>query len=274
MKQENELLRVLSSPRNRAILKLLNEEARAIDVSKLAAKIATQHAETFQRSQSKEGIRISLHHRDLPKLDSAGLVTYDIEDNVATLDHFGAVEPEWLDMEFFGELLSRFQTGGERDIVGVVEGRQDVVQTARKLVTNADRELFIMIDDTEVFKKCFDSVQAATERDVDVTCGTRHAELRDVVRERFQEVTVWDPQLDWMNAPSRNPRIARLIISDRNEVLLSLRDESDESDTPTEFGIIGKGEDNPLVVLVRELMGPRLDHLDYQSADFRKQLPF
>ncbi|MDS0261479.1 hypothetical protein NDI56_18920 [Haloarcula sp. S1CR25-12] len=274
MIDEDQMLRVLSYPRNRVILKLLNEEARAVHVSELAGQIATNHLDAFERAQTREQIRVSLHHRDLPKLDSAGLVEYDVEENIATLDHFGAVNPEWLDMEFFGELLSRFQAGGETDIVGVVQGRQDVVQSARELVMKADEELFIMIDDTEVFRKCFDSVQAATERDVDVTCGTRHAELRDTVRKRFQDVTIWDPQLDWMNAPSRNPRIARLIISDRNEVLLSLRDESDDPDTPTEFGILGEGKDNPLVVLVRELLGPRLDHLDYQSADFRRELPF
>lgn len=273
MVEEDEMLRVLSYPRNRAILKLLNEEARAIHISKLAAQIVSQLPETRQ-TQTTEEVRISLHHRDLPKLDRAGLVKYNREENVATLDHFGSVEPEWLDMEFFGELLSRFQATDDTDIVGVVEGRQDVAQSAQKLVTKTDEELFIIIDDTEVFNKCFDSVHAATERDVDVTCGTRRTELRDTVRQRFEDVTIWDPQLDWMNRPSRNPRIARLIISDRNEVLLSLRDESGDSDTPTEFGILGEGEDNPMVVLVRELMGPRLDHLDYQSADFRSQLPF
>jgi len=271
MMDEDQILRVLSSPRNRAILKLLNDEARAVHVSELAAQIATNYLDAFERTQTREQIRVSLHHRDLPKLDRAGLVKYDIEENVATLDHFGAVEPEWLDMEFFGELLSRFQAGGETDIVGVVQGRQDVVQSARKLTATTDDELFAMIDDNAVFEECFESIEKATERDIEIAIGTRHSKLRDIVRKRFPDVTIWDPQLDWMNAPSRNPRIARLIISDRDEVLLSLRDESDESDTPTEFGMIGEGETNPLVVLVRELMGPRLDHLDYQSADFRKQ---
>jgi len=36
----------------------------------------------------------------------------------------------------------------------------------------------------------------------------------------------------------------------------------------------GDGTTIPPVVLVRELLGPRLDHLDYQSDDFLGALPF
>jgi hypothetical protein len=50
--------------------------------------------------------------------------------------------------------------------------------------------------------------------------------------------------------------------------------EEDAEKARRETAVIGAGEDNPLVVLVRELLGPRLDHLDYQSENFRSELPF
>ncbi len=38
--------------------------------------------------------------------------------------------------------------------------------------------------------------------------------------------------------------------------------------------MVGDGRANPLVTLVRELLGPRLEHLDYQSDQFLDELPF
>lgn len=55
--------------------------------------------------------------------------------------------------------------------------------------------------------------------------------------------------------------------------MLALLDEPGaDGQYPEEKAMVGGGVDNPLVVLVRELLGPRLDHLDYQSADLRSQL--
>ncbi len=79
--------------------------------------------------------------------------------------------------------------------------------------------------------------------------------------------------MDWMYDQSNCPRISRLIVVDRKKVVIGLWDE-DGDGTRTEIALVGQGDTNPLMLLVRELLGPRLDHLDYQSDDFLGNLPF
>lgn len=63
-------------------------------------------------------------------------------------------------------------------------------------------------------------------------------------------------------------------LADRRKVTLAVPDEpTDEGTNPPETAVVGEGEENSLVVPVRELLGSRLDHLDYQAADFGGELP-
>lgn len=78
--------------------------------------------------------------------------------------------------------------------------------------------------------------------------------------------------MDWMYPDSKFPKISRLILAVRNEVVLGQWLKN--GNTKQEVAMIGDGTTNPLVVLVRELLGARIDHLDYQSDDLLEQLPF
>lgn len=278
MASQEEVARLLTCPKNRAILTVLDDAAGPLSVTELAEQVLAGHDTSFDDSGDEatpEQLLVSLHHHRLPKLARANLIEYDSRENVVTLDDYGAVDPEWLDVDLFDGLLSRFGAGHTTgmDSVGVVEGREEVIESAQHLLDGAERELFFLFDDEEfVNESCFPFVDDAIDRGVDVSFGSRNRELQAIIREQFPGITIWDPQLDRLSTPSRNPRIGRLVVTDRERVLLSLCDDS--GDTGTEFGMIGEGERNPLVVLVRELLGPRLDHLDYQSEDFRSDLPF
>lgn len=56
------------------------------------------------------------------------------------------------------------------------------------------------------------------------------------------------------------------------DILTVLTEPPSEAGSPEEVALVGEGEANPLVVLARELLGPRLDHLDYQTDDFISNL--
>ena len=56
-------------------------------------------------------------------------------------------------------------------------------------------------------------------------------------------------------------------------MLGTLAEEHDETLGYRETVITGEGADSTLVVLIRELLGSRLDHLDAQSADFGSEIP-
>lgn len=121
--------------------------------------------------------------------------------------------------------------------------------------------------------ECICRARNAHERGVSMYMGSRSEAVRELTRERLPEATIWEPQLDWLNSPGF-PRIGRLILMDRRKVMLAILNEPATDDPyPEETAVVGAGEHHPLVSLVRELLGPRLDHLDYQSDDFRTELP-
>ncbi len=122
-------------------------------------------------------------------------------------------------------------------------------------------------------EECLPHAERAIERGAELYAGTKSREAREFFRDRLPEATIWEPQMDWMHEHSSYPKVSRLIVADRAKVVVGLWDE-DADGVKTETAIVGEGTTNPLVVLVRELLGPRLDHLDYQSDEFLGSLPF
>lgn len=273
-------MELLSRARNRAILSLLDDAARPLSVSDLADRLATRDTPVLRSAEYEdefERVVLSLHHDRLPKLAEAGLVEYDRDENVVDRRDTTAVEAEWLDVDLFDELLARFQSGREPDeeTLGVIEGRQNVIEHGRNLADEADEELFCLyVSDDLLEAECVRRAEAAIDRGVDIHLGSQNPKVRDLTRERLPEATLWEPQLDWMNTASTTPTVGRLVLADREKIMLAILDEPDADDTSQETAMIGEGRANPLVVLARELLGPRLDHLDYQSGDFRSELPF
>lgn len=271
---EERVLRVLSETRNRDILTALEDASRSLDVDELAERLVAREAHpdgSAEAEDERERVRISLHHHRLPKLAEAGLVEYDHDENVVRRVRTGNAGP--MDPESIDELLNRFQL--ESDAIEVVEGRTAAAERGRRLTEEADEELFLMYVSPDLLEEeCLRHARDAIERGVDIYLGSQNSEIRDLVRERFPEVTLWEPELDWLNVPSSYPTVGRFVLADREKVMFALLNEPSLEGPSGETAVIGEGEDNPLVVLVRELLGPRLDHLDYQSENFRSELPF
>ncbi|MDF9747858.1 DUF7344 domain-containing protein [Natrinema salsiterrestre] len=276
--QEDEIIRLLADTTNRAVLTALNDAAREMTVTELAERLVS--GDTILRSSNYESeleqTVISLHHDHLPRLDEAGLIEYDTDNNVVSYGNYSSVDAEWMDLEILDELLSRFRTERRVDesAVGLLEGRDDVYEHCRELADGAENELFLIYASDDLLDEdCLPHAKSAIERDVELYAGTKSRDAREFFREYLPDATIWDPQMDWMYDQSSCPRISRLIVVDRKKVVIGLWDEDDDG-TRTEIALVGQGDTNPLVVLVRELLGPRLDHLDYQSDDFLGNLPF
>lgn len=84
---------------------------------------------------------------------------------------------------------------------------------------------------------------------------------------------IWEPQLDWLDFPPEREKIGRLVFTDREAIMIATFGEMTDAGARAETAITGSGENNALVVLMRELLGSRLDHLDAQTEDVRSQLP-
>ncbi|THE63317.1 ArsR family transcriptional regulator [Salinadaptatus halalkaliphilus] len=277
---EERVLRLVANPENRAVLTVLNDAAKPVTLSELVDRLATQTPDLIadiSNEAARKQLQLSLHHHNLPKLDEAGLVTYDRSQNVVSDERYPSVDAELVELELIDELRSYFSAGTDvsADAIGVVEGQDDVIEYARDLTDEADDELFyIYVSEVLLQNECVRRVDAALERDVDVALGSKNPEVRERVRTELPGTTIWEPQLDWLSSPAQYPKIGRLVFADREKIMLAILDESEVDGTTTETAIVGEGQSNPLVVLVRQLLGPRLDHLDYQSDEFLDDLPF
>lgn len=274
---EEHVIRLVADERNRTILTIL-DDAGSLHVDELAERLVALESPVLDSSRYEaelERVRLSLHHNHLPKLAEAGVVEYDPEGNVvARRDATGV--GEWLDAEMVDELLARYRTatGIDESAIGVIEGRENAIEYGRQLADVADEELFLIyVSDDLLEDGCLAHARDAIERGVDIYLGSGNPDVRDLTRRHLPEVTIWEPQLDWTNVPSRYPKVGRLVFADREHVMLAVLDEPDPDGTYAETAVTASGRENPLVVLVRELLGPRLDHLDYQSEDFRSELP-
>lgn len=272
-------LRILTDSRNRAICDIVDETGGSLHVTELAERLVSQDVIVVSEPTYIDQIDrmcLELHHERLPKLADVHLLEYDPHANLVTPRSSTPIDVEWHDDASLEELLPQLSTNspGDEDTIGTINGHESVFEYALQLTDEATKELFCLFITPDLLKeKCFHSGENAFDRGVSIYIGSRNAAVRQVTRHHLPEATIWEPQLDWMNTP-KYPRVGRLILMDRLKVMLSIFEEPPpKGASPKETALVGNGEDNPLVVLVRELLGPRLDHLDYQSDEFRSKLP-
>ena len=271
-------LQLLSDPRNRAIRDTLIGADSPLHVEELAHRLVEQEifvvsSATYEKKLDK--VIFELHHDRLPRLSEAELVEYDRDANLVSEKPFPESEVRWHDDANVEQLLTHLDSSSKAETgdIGVLEGFDSVIRYGRKLVDEADKELFTLYATTDLLEEeCVQCGERALARGVSLHIGSRNPAVRQLTREHLPDATVWEPQLDWLNTPNY-PRVGRLVLADRRKVIFSLLTEPPTEDSaPEEIGLVGEGKDSPLVVLVRGLLGARLDHLDYQSEDFRSEL--
>lgn len=269
--------RIVADPDNRFLVTAVEAADGPVSVEALARRLVDRRAAVVPTDEYEtrvERATLELHHDRLPRLADAGLIEYDPEANVATrrapaLD--ASVGGDGASVEAVVEHLRPDRA--EDDATGTLDGRESIIRYGRRLADEAEEELFCMYVDTDLLEaECIGRAAAALDRGVEMYVGSGNASVRDLTRRSLPRATIWEPQLDWLNPPSY-PRVGRLVLVDRRKLMLAVLEAPPPDGThPDERAVVAEGADHPLVVLVRELMGSRLDHLDRQSADFRGEL--
>jgi DNA-binding transcriptional ArsR family regulator len=219
-----------------------------------------------------ESVLSDLHHVQLPVLEGADLVSTDGE--AVAYEGHPELDEEWLVAGPDDTPRAILSSGEGTADIWTLEGRDDVTERGRALCEAADEELFMMFTvEGTVETACVRRIRDAIDRDVDVYVGTQNQQLRDLVREHVPEATIWEPQMDWLNLPPTREKVGRLILADREEIIVGTIGDEGPNGRPVETAITGSGEYNPLVMLLREMLGSRLDHLDAQSEDFLSEIP-
>ena len=279
-REEQEQSETGRESQHQVILALLDDAEEPLHVNDLAEQLVKQDEKvmsTEEFASTVERMLIALHHNVLPRLDNSGVIDYNREVNTVSLPDDGVEDSDWLDGTSIVESLADFQDDEptDSDSIGVIHGRQAVIEYGRVLADKAEDELFCMYVSTDLLEdECLCHAEDAIDRGVEMYMGTRNEDVRDLTRRQLPGATLWEPQRGWLDSPIGYPKVGRLVLVDRREVMLALLDEPrPDGEYPEEKAMVGAGEDNPLVVLVRELLGPRLDHLDLQSTEFRSQLP-
>lgn len=269
---DDRLVRVLSNPTNRAIVTALDGIEGDVSLQELAERVDSSLEDDSERTVDQ--LRVSFHHTYLPQLEEVGLLEYRPSEN--TVRKTPRLEPTSGPAELLAELHSQFQsvsTSADHDVT-VTESSETLYEYGREIADAADEELFLIYTSAELLDEdCLPHAKDALERDVDFYAGGKNPDVRQFFKQTLPNATIWEPQMDWLNKQATSPTISRLIVADRRTVVIGLWDEGNDG-SRTEIGLVGEGENNPLVVLVRELLGPRLDHLDYQSEHFLEDLPF
>lgn len=282
----DDVLTGLQTERRRVVLRTLDAHD-SLAKPELARRVAARERDGEDAppvDRHVDDIAVSLHHVHLPILADAGLVddhgttvSYaghpDLDAGLlsAVCDGFGGRGVENGDEQTDGE--SERRVHGERADVRTLDGREAIVRRGQFLFDEADEELFLMMTTDGLLEdECVSKLQDAVDRGVDVFVGSQTSAVRDSVREQIPGATIWEPQTDWLNLPPNRERLGRLVFADREAVMVGTLGER-TADGYRETAITGEGRDNSLVVLLRQLLGTRLDHLDAQSADFRSEVP-
>jgi hypothetical protein len=268
---------VLADEMNRRIVSLLGETAGPLRVEALAARLVDGDVDVAPAEEYEQRVQqlvVDLHHGRLPRLADVDLVEYDPTRSVVERPASATSRVDWTPEALTDAVIDHLGTpAANDDTTAVIEGRDGVIQAGRRLVENAEAELFFIYVSTALLQEeCIACCERAIDRDVEIFLGSPATEVRELGRARLPDATIWEPQRDWWGKQAPR-RVGRLVLADRQRVMLGILDRTDGSHEPVETAIVGHGRSHPIVVLVRDLLGPRLDHLDFQSDAFSDELP-
>jgi hypothetical protein len=217
----------------------------------------------------------SLRHADLPHLSEAGLVEYDADERTVAYEGHPQLRVPWMHSVLQPEFRQSLTGESSPDGVGEIEGREQVISFGQSLCDRADEELFCMFTDTQLLEAgCLTRIRDASRRGVDVYLGTRDPTVREYIQENAPEVVLWEPETNWLSLPVAGNRVGRLLLADREAVMLGTLKEKKAGGLHLEKSIIGEGPDNTLVVMVTQILSPYLERLDEEPADIEAGLPF
>ena len=271
------LFDALADGRRRAVLDTLSHQFGPIHVETLARELVAddrEQPESDVPSDPVERTLVELRHATLPQLSEADLIEYDTEADTVAYSGHPALRVPWMH-SVLGPAFRTSLTGeSEPDGIGEVQGRQDVVSFGQSLFDRADEEMFCMFTDTGLLEAgCLTRIRDASRRGVDVYLGTPNPTVREYIREHAPEVVLWEPGTNWLNLPLAEDRVGRLLLADREAVMLGTLLEQGGDDVSEEQAIVGEGEDDTLVTMVRQLVGLHLEEIDKNTEDVEARLP-
>lgn len=156
--------------------------------------------------------------------------------------------------------------------VWAISGDQGITSRAQQLIEGATDELMLVIGHGSVFTdQLAEQLRTARERGVNVLIGAVDEALQTEIQEALPDVKVFVSGLDWVSRsplPGDDTEISRLLLVDREAILVSSFTEAPYDGREHEQGVFGRGFDNGIVAISRRLMATGLlTEEDPEEAD-------
>lgn len=139
-----------------------------------------------------------------------------------------------------------------------LSGRTGVANRTQKLVTDADEEVVMVVGHESIFSDRLSTrLETARERGVEVILGAIDESLRGEIDRELPDVEVFVSGLEWLDHsshPEDDTDIGRLLLVDREAILVSTFHDTGTDAARDEQAVFGLGFDNGLVTIVRRLM--------------------
>ncbi|WP_199722499.1 TrmB family transcriptional regulator [Haloarcula sp. Atlit-47R] len=152
-----------------------------------------------------------------------------------------------------------------------ISGDQGITSRTQQLIEGSTEELILVVGHESVFTdQLAEQLQAAQERDVNVIIGTVDEDLQATIQDALPSVEVFVSGLDWLSRsplPDDDTEISRLLLADREAILVSSFTETRADGREHEQGIFGRGFDNGLVAITRRLMATGLLSVNDPEAE-------
>lgn len=144
--------------------------------------------------------------------------------------------------------------------VWALTGTAATANRAKQLIDQADQEVVLVVGHESVLTDTLkEGLTAATDRGVSVVVGVATEAEQEEIAAALPEVEVFVSGLDWLSGMGADDtEISRLLLTDRNSILVSTVREATDDRTLDEHAVFGRGFDNGLVAIARRLMATGL----------------
>jgi sugar-specific transcriptional regulator TrmB len=170
--------------------------------------------------------------------------------------------------------VSRPDSRRDHSGIWTVEGRANVVDRGLSLIADADEELFSLVAGEDALEDAWvEALVDATDRGVSVLFASPKASVREDVRKRVPEATIWEPDATLSAFPTDGEQLVRLVMADREAVMIATLGDRRVPGIPSETAVWGQGDANGLVVVLGGMLGARIDDVEIADTDSRQAQP-
>jgi sugar-specific transcriptional regulator TrmB len=161
--------------------------------------------------------------------------------------------------------LDPAETGEESEGIHEVwslSGEAGIRSRVHQLLEESTDEIVLVIGDERVVSDgLIEALRTASDRGVDVVVGGTTESLTDRVQRGVPDAETFVSGLEWLTEPVTDDdrtRIGRLLLVDREAILVSTVTGTERGTRRQEKAVFGRGFDNGLVAIVRRLMATGL----------------